>query len=410
MRKICLVAGALLVCVSPAHADVVVDWNIVTAQTIAAASPPRRGPSSVFDFAMVHAAMHDAVQAYEARYESYCGSPYAEGSPIAAAAAAAHRVLVASFPAQAATLDAALAASLTTYGVTGDAGILVGRQAADCVLVRLAADNAARAVPDAFIGGTGIGEWRSTLATPAPITAEFIATFQPFALKEPSQFRAAQGPPKLTSGAYAKAYNEVKSLGALNGSTRTEEQTKMARFFSDAPPNYWYKAVRGLVDARSLDLGESARLFALVSLSLADAIITAWDSKIAWNFWRPSTAIHEGHYDGNPRTDGDEDWQPFFANPNYPDYTSGANNASGAAATAIANFFGTDDVEFTLTSVTIPAPDNVRHYTKCSDAQRDVVDARIYMGIHFRFADTVALHQGRHVANWVHGHYLRPLD
>jgi hypothetical protein len=412
MKKSCLIACALILCASTAGADVITDWNTTAAQRIGLGA--RRGPSGLFDFAMVHLAMHDAVQAYEGRFESYCGSiQNATGSPIAAAAAAAHGVLIALFPAQATAINDALDASLAKYGVTGDAGIVTGQQAAACMLGRLAADNAKRALPDYFMGGTAPGEWQPTSSTPAgaplPMVAGFITTFTPFTLKDPAQFRASQGPPHLTSGAYAKAYKEVLELGAKVGSKRTQEQTNLAMFFSDGPPAYWFGALRSLSATHALSLGDSARLLALAAVSMADAVITAWDSKEAWNFWRPVTAIRLGHSDGNPNTVGNPVWESFAGNPNYPDYTSGANNLSGAAATTILNFFGTDDVEFTLTSATIAAPDNVRHYTRCSDAERDVVDARIYMGIHFRFADTVARRQGARVANWAFGHFLRPI-
>ena len=421
MKKLCLTACALLLCASTARADVITDWNITTGQRIAAsaaAGAPRRGPSAVFDFAMVHLAMHNAVQAIEGRFELYCGSvANPTGSPVAAAASAAHAVLIALFPAQAAEIDQALADSLAKYNVTGDPGLAVGVQAAECLVgvgSRLAADNAMRAKPDTFMGGTAPGEWRPTAVDTAgndlPMTAEFMATFKPFALKDPAQFRASQAPPHLTSGAYAKAYNEVKELGAKNNSSRTQEQTDIGTFFADGPANYWNFALRGLVDSKGLNLGDSARLFALVSAAVADALITAWDSKIAWNFWRPITAIHEGDNDGNPRTKGDPAWQPLFGTPNYPDYTSGANNFSGAVTGMMVNFFGTDEVAFTLRSLTMPPTNNLRHYSRCSDAARDVVDARIYMGIHFRFADAVALRQGKHVANWVFGHVLRPVE
>lgn len=241
------------------------------------------------------------------------------------------------------------------------------------------------------------------------MTAQFLSTFKPFAINEPSQFRAAQAPPKLTSGLYARDYNEVLTLGAKVGSTRTQEQTNIGLFFTYGPPSYWGGALRFLAGEHLDNIGDSARMFALVYLAMADAVITAWDSKIAWNFWRPITAIQNADIDGNPRTDIDPGWLPLSATPNYPDYTSGANNLAGAVTTMLTNFFGSDELEFSLTSTTIAAPDNVRAYTRLSDAAQDVVNARIYMGIHFRFADTVALRQGRHVANWVFGHYLRPI-
>jgi hypothetical protein len=407
MRKICLAVCAVMTCASVARADVVVDWNIEAEKAIKAGA--RRGPSGMLDFPMVHAAMHDAIQAIQHRFEMYCGPiSGASGSPIAAAATAAHDVLVGLFPGQQGTLDTALVASLAKYHVTGDSGTTVGQQAAACVLQRLAADNLKRAQPDTFVGyGTGPGEWRPT--SPAPMTAEFVATFTPFAIKDPDQFRAANGPPHLSSGAYTKAYEEVKSLGSLGSTARTEEQTKLARFFADSAVFYWQTTLRPLVDSQSLNLGDSARLFALANISMADAVITSWDSKIAWSFWRPITAIREAGTDGNPNTIPEPTWVPFLATPNYSDYTSGANNLSGAMTTTLTNFFGGDELEFTITSTTITAPDNVRYYSRCSDAAQDVIDARIYEGIHFRFADTAGRRQGAHVANWVFGHYLRPL-
>lgn len=164
--------------------------------------------------------------------------------------------------------------------------------------------------------------------------------------------------------------------------------------------------MRDLVVSQSLNLGDSARMFALVSMATADAIISSWDTKIHYNVWRPITAIREGENDGNPKTAGNPTWTSFFNAPNYPDYTSGANNVSGATTTTLEHLFG-DKVEFTLFSNAAGA--TPRDYTRFSDVARDVVDARIFMGIHFRFADTVGLRQGRHVANWTFSHFLRPI-
>jgi hypothetical protein len=143
---------------------------------------------------------------------------------------------------------------------------------------------------------------------------------------------------------------------------------------------------------------------------MADAAITAWDSKVAYNFWRPLTAIRLGNNDTNPDTEGDPTWEPLVNTPNYPDHTSGANNVSGAATRALALFFGTEDVTFTVnTTNTTPGIPQTRTYHRFSDASLDVVEARILEGIHFRFADEDARKQGRHVAQWVFGHFLKPL-
>ena len=418
MKKLLLPACALLLCANTAGADVISDWNIQAGQSIAASTPPRRGPSAVLDFAVLHLAMHDAVQAYERRYQTYClGETIAWGSPIAAASQAARDVLVGLFPAQTTAIDAAhvtLTARYVSQGlmVPGDEGAIVGAQAAACILnQRLTADNAKRTTPDSFVGGLGLGEWRPNVppapGVSVPMAADFMATVTPFTLKESDQFRMANPPPNLRSGAYAKAYQEVMEKGAAAGHTRTDEETAIARFFADAPANYWNRQMRELVVSRSLDLGDSARMFALVTTATADAIIACWDTKIAYNFWRPITAIREGENDGNPGTDGNPQWTPFFNTPNYPDYTSGANNVSAATTTILEHLFG-DHVEFTLVSNIAGAVP--RSYTRFSDVARDVVDARIYMGIHFRFADATALRQGRQVANWVFSHHLRPIN
>jgi hypothetical protein len=419
MKRLLLSACALVLCANTASADVIADWNIQTGQRIAASTPPRRGPSAVLDFAIVHLAMHDAVQAYERRYQSYCVAiPDATGSPVAAASQAARDVLAGLFPAQIAAIDAAHDALTTIYisqglMVAGDEGAIAGSQAAACILnQRLAADNAKRTTPDSFVGGLGIGEWRPNVppapGVSVPMAADFMATVTPFALRTADQLRTSNPPPHLTSGAYAKAYREVMEKGAAVNSTRSDEETAIARFFADPPANIWNRQLRDFVVSRALDLGDSARMFALVTTASADAIIAAWDTKIAYNFWRPMTAIRAGGNDDNPHTVGNPGWTSFFPAPNYPDYTSGANNVSAATTTVLAHLFGDEVEEFTLTSSTpLAVP---RTYTRFSDVARDVVDARIFMGIHFRFADTAALRQGRHVANWILSHYLQPID
>jgi PAP2 superfamily len=410
-----MLACACLISAGPARADVVVDWNVFAAQAIGAAARP--GPSGAFDFAMVHAAMHDAVQAIEGRLQPYCGAiPNAAGSPIAAAATAAHEVLVSLFPTQTGTLNATYDSYLADLGLTGDPGVLVGLEAAVCILNLRVGDGRFPANTEVFLGGTGLGEWRPTSflpgtpPVPVPMVAPWIATVTPFTLKDPAQFRASPPPPHLTSGKYVKDYNEVKALGSLNNSARSPEQTDIAYFFADNSILLWTRVLRTVTDTYLSNIGDSARLFALSYLAMADAYITSWDSKRHWNFWRPVTAIQEGDNDGNPRTAGDPDWQSLITTPSYPDYTSGANCNSGALTTMLANFFGTDKVTFSMTSNTPQVIQKTRTYSRFSDAAEDVVDARVYAGIHFRFADIVARRQGSHVANWAFSHFLRPVS
>jgi hypothetical protein len=415
MKRVSIIVVSGLIWAEPARADVVVDWNVFTAQAIAAAGAARPSPANVFDYAMVHLAMHDAIQTIEGRFQRYCAAlPNGSGSPIAAAATAAHDVLVSLFPAQTGTLDPAYDTYLADSGLTGDPGVVAGERAAACIIDLRKEDGRYPSNPEAFYGGTGPGEWRPTSfqgmpPVPVPMVTPWVATVTPFTLKDPAQFRASPPPPHLTSGKYAKDYNEVKALGSLENSARSPEQTDVAYFFADNSILLWTRVLRTVTGTYLSNIGDSARLFALTYIAVSDAYITSWDSKRHWNFWRPITAIREGDKDGNDQTAPDPAWQSLIATPSYPDYTSGANNNSGAVTTMLANFFGTDEMAFSMTSNFSLVIQNTRTYSRFSDAAEDVVDARVYLGIHFRFADIVARRQGSHVANWTFSHFLQPV-
>ena len=342
----------------------------------------------------------------------------ATGSPSAAAAKAARDVLVSLFPAQTATLDTAYANYLTANRLTtSDPGIAVGQRAAAGVLARRANDGSYPTNPPPFVGSTEAGAWRPTPsylpgapASLAPMAIPWLGSVTPFTLRSPRQFRPAPHPP-LNSRRYTREYDEVKSMGSFSGSNRTPEQTNLAYFWADNYPVQWNRALRAISERHLPDhIAHSARLFALANLAMGDAVIVAWDSKSHFNFWRPITAIQEGENDGNPATVGNPNWQPLINTPNYPDYTSGANNVTGACTRMLELFFGTDNVTFTVTSGVALASPNTRTYNRFSDAADDVVDARIYLGIHFRFADTAARRQGTQVASWVFRRFLRPIE
>ncbi|MGH8174926.1 MAG: hypothetical protein ACREV5_01530, partial [Steroidobacter sp.] len=272
--------------------------------------------------------------------------------------------------------------------------------------------------PPPFVGGEGPGVWRPTDSfngnPPAPppfssMVTPWLGSIDPFTLTSPMRFRA-EPPPALTSERYRKDYNEVKALGALVGGARTPEQTDLAHFYNENFFTQWNRALRTIAIQRVHRIGDSARLFALANMATADALISSWDSKKFYAFWRPMTAIQEGDSDGNPGTTGDPAWRPLTNNPNYPDYTSGANNLSGAMTRTLALFFRTDKAHFEVTSLSPLAVKKTRTYRRFSDAAQDVVDARIYLGIHFRFADTAARTQGARVADWTFKHFLLPVD
>jgi hypothetical protein len=368
---------------------------------------------------MVQAAVYDAVEAIDGRFRPYhLALPGAYGSTAAATAKAAHDVLVSRFPGETASLDTAYHEYLSNNGLSeSDPGVAVGQQAAVGIIALRANDGSfPNPPPLPFTGGTGPGVWRPTVsylpgppASLSPMLVPWMADVTPFTLVSPSQFRA-EPPPALTSGRYARAYKEVKALGAFSSSTRTPDQTDLAYFWAANYTVVWNQALRAIASAHVSDIGDSARLFALVDLAMADAGITAWDTKRHYVFWRPVTAIQEGDNDGNPRTDGDSDWQPLINTPNYPDYTSGANNVTGAATRMLALFFKTNEMTFSVTTTNPLALQQTRTYNRFSDAAQDVVNARIYEGIHFRFADTTARRQGREVARWAFRHFLRPVN
>lgn len=391
-------------------ADVVADWNAIAVQAMVAANRP--GPSGVVDIAIVHVAVYDAVQAIEKRYAPYYVEiPGASGSPVAAAAKAAHDVLVNRFPAQAPSLDVTYQQYLLSNGLLeSDPGVAVGTKAAAGIIALRACDGSFPVPPPPpFVGGTGIGVWRPTPPANLAMAAPWLANVTPFAMTRPSQFRS-DPPPALTSREYARDYNEIKMIGVLNSSVRNADQTDVAQFYAGNTPVMWNRALRDISVVHVDNIADSARLFALVDIAVADALISSWNDKMHYVFWRPITAIREGDNDGNPDTAGDPGWQSLITTPNYPDYTSGAVNFATAVTTVLEHIFETDLMTFSITTTNVgPTVQDTRTYHRLSDAVQDVVDARVYSGIHFRFADEAARKQGRRVAQWTFKNYLRSL-
>lgn len=403
-----------------ARADAVADWNTYAIQRIGAEVPAHPTPLVFIDIAIVQIAVYDAVQAIEKQYKPYhVQIPGASGSRDAAVAKAARDVLINLLPGQSMAINDHYEDYLADRGIPEtDPGVAVGATAAAGIIALRSTDgrNPPGQVP--FVGGTAPGEWRPTdsFITPkvpapfSPMAVPWVANVTPFALKSGDQFRAGP-PPPLNSREYTEAYNEVKAMGARFNSARSSDQTNLAYFWALNYPAVWNRVVRDLATSQDLSISEHVRLSAFVNLSMADAIITSWDSKMAYPTWRPLTAIRMGHDDTNPDTVGDSMWEPLVNTPNYPDYTSGANNVSAAATRSLALYFGTDQMSFTVwtTNTTAGIPASIT-YSKFSNAADDVVNARIWEGIHFRFADEEARKQGSHVAQWVHGHVLKPID
>ncbi|HEY6642158.1 vanadium-dependent haloperoxidase [Povalibacter sp.] len=392
---------------SAAHADVVTEWNAVTMNCVQGPVTPanRTGPTGLLDIAIVQAAVHDAVQAIDGRYEPYHFEAPAlrgSGSRAAAAASAAYGVLRGLYGADDPCLVNVVDPA-STYA--GDGGLLAGAQAAAALLPLY---RPAFILPtDPFVGGTDPGEWRPTPGVTQG-AATFMAETAPFAMKRPSQFRPAP-PPKLRSSRYLRDYQEVKAIGSLDNTRRTAKQTDVSRFWSVNFFNQWFEAVRNIADQRVADLGEKARLFALVSFAAADSQISIYETKYLYNYWRPITAIQEGDRDGNPWTRGDASWTPFITTPPYPDYSSGANCLTASIVTVLQRFFRTDKLAFSVRTTAAGVKVNPRTYKRFSDVMDEMVEVRIWQGIHFRTAEVVGRRQGAKIGHWTFDNYLGPV-
>jgi len=395
-------ASAFLALVAPARADVVTDWNGYAA-TALGATAGQTGPVSVLHLAMVHGAMYDAVNAIHRRYQPYLRAPRARRwySRNTAAATAAYRVLSALLPAQQPALDALYATSLASVpqGRAREGGITVG--AATAARMLAAREDDGRFGSFRFPVGTAPGEWQPTPPAMINDPNAWVGKVKPFLLRKSARLRV-RGPNPLTSAKYAAEFNEVKTIGSLNSTIRTADQTDAARFWAGgfAP---WIVATRQLSVDRGLGVADNARLFAMLYLTAADAGIRCWDQKARWLFWRPITAIRAADTDGNPATEPDPTWTSLIPAPPYPDHPSGLLCFNGSIAQTLRAFFGTNRIAFSVTSVN---SGTTRSYTRLSQATREAINARVWSGIHFRKADIQGARIGKQVARYCAKHYF----
>ena len=413
--EIALIVLAGIFAVGAKAQDPIADWNAIAEKAVKTAGAPP--PVAALDFAIVHLAIYDAVESIDGRFEPYHALvPGATGSLSAAAAKAGHDVLLGLFPAQNASLDAAYANYLAANGIDPfDPGTAVGAQAAAGILALRSSDGRFPPNQVPFLGSNAIGQWRPTpslLPGPPPSLAPgltpWVASVTPFTMTSDSQFRV-DPPPDLASDTWAEDYNEVQSVGSLTSTTRTPEQTDIGYFWADSGPLLWQNALRYIARNYLDSVGDSARMFALADTALADAQIACWDSKYFYNFWRPITAIRLGDQDGNPATVVDPNWQPLINTPNFPEYPSGHNSVSGAVSHVLSLFFGTDELTFQMTTTNPHTVQKTRTFTRFSQAEDEVIVARVYVGIHYRTSDRVARTQGIQVADWVFKNFFRPI-
>ncbi|HYN07749.1 MAG TPA: vanadium-dependent haloperoxidase [Vicinamibacterales bacterium] len=398
-------SGWSLTCSAVSVGDAVMEWNqIALDATVTAGQGPLPQSRSM---TIVQVSVHDSVNTITGKYKTYLpnGPAPAGASQDAAAIAAAHRALVSLFPTQAVALDAARVASLAARSLTeANPGIAVGENAAAAILSVRANDGASQAqFAYTAPGGGTPGVW-VTIGTAQPLLPGWGRVTH-WVMHNSAQFDPG-GPPPLGSDRYARDYREVQEIGSLTSLTRTPVQTEIARFWLGTPSAIWNRVARQIIEAQGLDRSDTARVFALMYLAASDAGIVCWDAKYTFNFWRPMAAIRNGHLDGNDATVGDPAWQPLFPTPPHPEYLSGHSTNSSAMATMLGFLFG-DNPGVPIVALSPTNPGFPRDWDTFSEGVEEVINARIYSGIHYRTADEVGARVGRQVARFVLTHALR---
>ena len=382
-------------------------WNETGTATINAAATPtgsaaEQRPNITLDLATMHLAIYDALMAIGGSYKPYAITPAADAngaSPEAAVHAAAYGVLKGLYPNRAALYQPAYDAAVAALP-SGDAkakGLALGAEVAQRLLA-LRGDDGRSVVLAAYVPGTAPGQFRGT----APVNRQAPFT-KPLALMSAAQFRAAP-PPALDSTAYATDFNETRTLGSTNSTTRTPEQLEAARFHTEPPPRFWPRNLRNFA-MTDRPLAEHARLMAMVYTTQADAEIACFESKYFYQAWRPFSAIALADTDGNAATAADPAWTPVVATPNHPEYPAAHSCVSSAIGEALKAYYRTGEVSFKFDSTVTSTTHN---YTTTQALIDDAQIARIVGGMHFRFSTVAGITLGTNVGQWVAANQFQP--
>jgi hypothetical protein len=390
---------SLLLAAAQARAGEVERWNRVATDAAVAQELDPLSESRIF--AIVHASIHDALNAIDRRYEAYQAriSAAPGASAEVAVAAAAHASLMELMPARKAAFEAALAETLAQVQdkQAAASGLQAGRQAAAINLAKRRDDGASRNV--VYTPGKKAGEYRPTPPDFTPAAFAQWGMIRPFVLTSASQFRPV--PPLDPKSARARAeIEEVRFLGGKTSSVRTPEQSEIARYWYESSPQGWNRIARVVAADRGLDEWESARLMALVNFAMADGFIGGFEAKYHYKYWRPATAI---------QANGNADWLPDLWTPPVPDYPSTHTVLGAAAAAVLARYFGTDFVSFSMTSG-VPYAGITRKFWSFSEAARENGASRILAGIHFTTAVQAGYEQGDRIGAWTYERALQPLS
>ncbi len=393
-------AGLAVASILPASANEAAYWNRIATETTGRVMPLDPLTESRI-LAIVHLAMHDAVNTVGPRFATY--APLQKegrgGSADAAVAAAAHATLRELLPEHAAAFETEFETRtrLVTDASSRNLGIAAGRRAAALLLSMRKDDGAANASP--WAAGKLPGEYRPTPPDFTPAAFSHWGAIKPFALRTSRQFRPS-APPAVGSAQAKADIDEVSAVGAAVSTLRTFEQSEIACYWYENSTQGWNRIAREVGTARGLDLWEHARMLALVNVAMADGFIGGFEAKYHYNYWRPATAIRES---------GDAQWMNFLPTPPVPDYPSTHTVLGAAAAAGMAHCFGTDYVSFTMTSGQ-PYPNIARRFWSFSQAAQENGASRVFAGIHFATAVRAGYRQGTEIGDWAAQNFLQPLN
>lgn len=400
---IILLAGTLLN-FAPARAktagpEAVIAWNDIAQQTLVASGKTSPVQMMIY-MAYVNGAVYDAVVNIAGGYKPYNLEikKHPDASVDAAVATAAYEMLVHYLSSQKSELDTQYAAAMSAIpdGPAKDEGVLVGKLAAKG-MIDLRMNDGLESDIGFTMPSPGPGVWE--LPSDQSPHTPWASQLKPFLLRSPDQFRPAP-PPELTSKEWARAYNEIKEYGSATSTVRTDEQTEIARFWGTQPAIQYFKAFADISRDRQFDAVQAARLYAMGTMVGSDALIACFDAKYTYLFWRPVFAIPQGETDGNPRTAGDSNWKPAIGTPNHPEYPS----AHGCLTTAMSEVFvkalGTRQIEVDLKANLPNQPEVVRHYRTANELVREMGQARVWGGIHYRFSVAQGVLVGKKVGHW----------
>ena len=387
--------------------NVVTEWNRIASSTIVASGGKSSVASSVW-FAYTSIAVYDAVNAVHGQFQPfyYMGTTSPGASDEAAAATAAHRVLVTYFPAQQTTLDAAFQNSLANITAPPDAknaGIAVGEAAASALITARTGDGLEANVP--YTPGTGPGVWQPTPPKFAPAITPWLGHMRPFTLTSAAQF-LPDGPTPLSSDDWVEDYNLVRTLGDVNSTVRTPAQTEIGLFWTEHTGQQYARTFTYLAANYDLSVMDSARMMAILWTGFADAGIGCWNAKFTYSFWRPVTAIRAGG--GNPELTGDSNWTPLGTTPAHPEYPAAHGCVTGAVSSLIKDYFGTSKVHIVVDSLAFTDGVHTHTFEDTHDLFQEVFWARIYAGFHYQHSLEDGGRLGRSVSRQLIRESFRP--